>query len=161
MPGEYVFGRGSNVLEYWLSRAEGFVVRSRGSRVGVVRRVVLDPGRGRASALILRSPLLRRRRVVLASSVDAVDPAERVLELEPTASRSHSRSWRATLAPAAGRTGAAAGMAFRRVQRWSDEVDGRFDAAGAWLRPRLRAWLVAAAVCVRDVLAAARTSRRG
>jgi sporulation protein YlmC with PRC-barrel domain len=72
-----VFCRGSNVLEYWLANAEGFVVRSRGSRVGVVDGVVLDPARGRASALVLSSPVLHRRRVVLASTVEAVDPEAR------------------------------------------------------------------------------------
>jgi hypothetical protein len=80
--GAYVFGRGSNVLEYWLARAEGFGVRARGSRVGVVEDVVLDPARGTASALVLSSRFLHRRRVVLARTVEAVDPEARVFELE-------------------------------------------------------------------------------
>ena len=80
--GAYVFGRGSNVLEYWLARAEGFDVRARGTRVGVVEGVVLDPARGRASALVLSSRFLHRRRVVLAGAVEAVDPEARLFELE-------------------------------------------------------------------------------
>ena len=80
--GAYVFGRGSNVLEYWLANAEGFVVRAHGSRVGVVRDVVVDPARGRASALVLSSRFLHRRRVVLARAVEAVDPEARLFELE-------------------------------------------------------------------------------
>ena len=64
--GAYVFGRGSNVLEYWLARAEGFGVRAHGTRIGVVEDVVLDPTRGTASALVLSSRFLHRRRVVLA-----------------------------------------------------------------------------------------------
>src|SRR5258708_5743474 len=78
----YVFGRGSNVLEYWLANAEGFVVRSHGSRVGVVRRVVVDPARGRASAPSRRPPFLPRRRVVLARTIEAVAPEARLFELE-------------------------------------------------------------------------------
>ena len=77
-----MFGRGSNVLEYWLANAEGFVVRSKGSRVGVVSRVVVDPVRGRASALVLSSRFLHRHRVVLAQAVEAVDPEARLFELE-------------------------------------------------------------------------------
>jgi hypothetical protein len=80
--GAYVFGRGSNVLEYWLARAEGFHVRARGARLGVVEDVVLDPARGTASALVLSSRFLHRRRVVLAGAVEAVDPEARLFELE-------------------------------------------------------------------------------
>jgi hypothetical protein len=145
----FVFGRGSNVLEYWLVNAEGFVVRSRGSRVGVVRGVVIDPARGRASALVLRSPLLHRRRVVLARAFEAVDPEGRLLELEPEEKRGPSR--------------------LERLRRWSDALDRRADGAGAWLRPRLRAWAAASADrlgrALREGYArgaeAARASRRG
>lgn len=135
MPGEYVFGRGSNVLEYWLVNAEGFAVRSRGSRVGVVRRVVLDPGRGRASALVVRSPLLHRRRVVLAHAIEAVDPELRQLELEPPTPRP-SRA-------------AALKRWSCELKRWSDELDRRADVAGAWLRPRLRAAALTLAALMR------------
>lgn len=77
-----MFGRGSNVLEYWLARAEGFRVRAHGSNVGVVEGVVLDPALGKASALVLSSRFLHRRRVVLARRVEAVDPEARLFELE-------------------------------------------------------------------------------
>src|SRR5438067_10272696 len=98
----YVFGRGSNVLEYWLRNAEGFAVRSGGARVGVVYGVVVDPVDGRASALVLRSPFLHRRRVVLARTVEAVDPEERLLELEPEKKHGPSR--------------------MERLEQWSDEL---------------------------------------
>jgi hypothetical protein len=77
-----VFSRGSNVLEYWLARAEGFGVRASGTRVGVVEEVVLDPARGKATALVLSSRFLHRRRVVLARTVETVDPEARLFELE-------------------------------------------------------------------------------
>jgi hypothetical protein len=89
----YVFGRGSHVLEYWLTNAEGFAVRSGGSRLGVVRGVVIDPARGRASALVVRSPLLHRRRTVLAREVEAVDPAARLLEVEPATPVERPEPW--------------------------------------------------------------------
>lgn len=113
------------MLEYWLTKAEGFRVRSEGGRVGVVRGVVVDPVQGNTTALIVRSPVLRRRRVVLAGSIQAVDPQERVLELEPV-ERAPRPSRLAELA------------------RWSLTVDRRFEVAGAWLRPRLRAVALAA-----------------
>jgi hypothetical protein len=80
MSGSLVFPRGSHVLEYWLAHAEGFTVRSRGS----VERVIVEPLYGRATALVVRSGPLRRRRVVSAAEVAAVDPEARVLELERT-----------------------------------------------------------------------------
>jgi hypothetical protein len=79
MPGSLVFPRGSHVLEYWLAHAEGFTVRSRGS----VESVIVEPLYGRATALVVRSGPFRRRRVVSAAEVTAVDPAARVLDLEP------------------------------------------------------------------------------
>jgi hypothetical protein len=78
MPGTLVFPRGSHVLEYWLAHAEGFTVRSRGP----VERVIVEPLYGRATALVIRSGVLRRREVVSAAAVTAVDPEARVLELE-------------------------------------------------------------------------------
>jgi len=142
MPGEYVFGRGSNVLDYWLLHAEGFVVRRNGERVGDVREVVLDPGRGLASALVVRSRLLHRRRVVPVRAVDAVDPRARVLELEPKPVVLRERpSRRETL------------------QRWSDELDRRADVAGAWLRPRLRAAALAAIAYARHLIVSAERAR--
>lgn len=79
--GQYVFERGSNILEYWLANAEGFLVRAHGSRVGVVRGVTVDPVGGRATDLVLRTRL-HGTRVVRATTILAVDPARQVLELE-------------------------------------------------------------------------------
>src|SRR4051812_1279535 len=129
-PGEeYVFARGSNVLDYWLAHAEGFVVCAGGRPVGVVRHVAIDPATGLARELVLRSTLLRRRRVVAAREFEVVVPAQRRLELPARVSRWPAR--RATL------------------KRWSARVDARFEAAGSWLRPRLRASAVAVAARVR------------
>jgi hypothetical protein len=132
VPGEYVFGRGSNVLEYWLTNAEGFVVRSGGSRVGVVRRVVLDPERGRASALIVRSPLLHRRRVVLARAIETVDPAAQELELEPREPRPTK---------------------LETLARWAGVLGRHVDGARAWLLPRTRSAARSASAFARTVSA--------
>lgn len=131
MSSGYVFGRGSNVLEHWLLHAEGFVVRSRGARVGTVRDVVVDPVHGRATALVLRSPFLRRRRVVPAAAVQTVDPEARLFEAHGREEQRHRRSHLDTL---------------RRV---SDALDRGADAAEAWVRPRLRALALTTARIVR------------
>jgi hypothetical protein len=107
MPGSLVFPRGSHVLEYWLAHAEGFTVRSRGR----VERVIVEPLYGRATALVIRSGRLRRRQVVSAAEVTAVDPEARVLEVEapaPPAPRGPSRTAE------------------------------RARSAGAWVAPRIR-----------------------
>ena len=93
MPGTLVFPRGSHVLEYWLAHAEGFTVRSRGP----VERVIVEPLYGRATALVVRSGVLRRREVVSAAAVTAVDPEARVLELEqePAPPKQPARATRA------------------------------------------------------------------
>ena len=78
-----VFRRGSNVLEYWLAHAEGFEVASRSVRPARVERVVVDPVRGHATGLIVRSFGVgrSRRRIVAADAVVAVDPFLRTLHL--------------------------------------------------------------------------------
>ena len=93
MPGTLVFPRGSHVLEYWLAHAEGFTVRSRGP----VERVIVEPLYGRATALVVRTGVLRRREVVSAAAVTTVDPEARVLELEeePAPPRQPARAMRA------------------------------------------------------------------
>jgi len=78
MPETLVFPRGSHVLEYWLAHAEGFTVRSRGQ----VEGVIVEPLYGRATALVVRTGVFRRREVVSAAAVTTVDPEARVLELE-------------------------------------------------------------------------------
>src|SRR5581483_1942793 len=82
------FRRGSHVLEYWLAHAEGFAVSAHASRLGVVERVRVERSDGHARELVVRTPILHRRRRVAAASFVAVDPAARRLELanvEPAA----------------------------------------------------------------------------
>jgi len=81
MAADRVFRRGSHVLEYWLAHAEGFDVASRASHVGVVEGVRIEPRRGRARELVVRTPVLHRRRRLAADAFVAVDPAARRLEL--------------------------------------------------------------------------------
>jgi hypothetical protein len=103
MSGTLVFPRGSHVLEYWLAHAEGFTVRSRGP----VEHVIVEPLYGRATALVVRSGRLRRRQVVSAAEVVAVDPEACVLELEepaalpkqPSRAAARARDARAFIAP--------------------------------------------------------------
>src|SRR5499427_9385506 len=129
-PGEErAFGRGSNVLDYWLLHAEGFEVCAGRRPVGVVRDAVIDPVSGRATEVVVRSAFLHRRRVVAAGEFTTVVPAQRRFEV-----RARESPWPRRWA------------GFRR---WSARVDARFEAAGAWLRPRLRAWSLAVAAHVR------------
>jgi hypothetical protein len=155
--GQYVFERGSNILEYWLANAEGFLVRARGSRVGVVRRVSVDPVGGRATDLVLRTRL-HGTRVVPATTIVAVDPARQVLELDVEERPSRfagfaGRLWgrrriavsllarapRATASRLAPRI-ETAGLAVLRVARTAaTAAPRRLDETSAWLRPRLAA----------------------
>src|SRR5512142_922073 len=77
-----LFGRGDSVLEYWLAHAEGFRVRSGSFLRERVEEVVLEPGSGRAGALVLCSPLLGRRRTVPAFAVAASEPRTKTLVLD-------------------------------------------------------------------------------
>jgi hypothetical protein len=72
------FSSGSPVCRYWLTRCEGFTVRSGARTLGVVETVDLgDPLTG-ADAVVVRSKR-RRRRVVPAQQVLAVVPARQLL----------------------------------------------------------------------------------
>lgn len=84
MAAERVFRRGSNVLEYWLAHAEGFDVSSSAAHLGVVERVRVEPTGGHARELVVRTPVLHRRRRLAAAAFAAVDPASRRLELAAT-----------------------------------------------------------------------------
>ena len=119
MPGSLVFPRGSHVLEYWLAHAEGFTVRSRGP----VERVIVEPLYGRATALVVRSGPFRRRRVVSAAEVAAVDPEARVLELE-RAPKPEPKPVKALREP--------------RVRPLVDAAWTALQAFAAWSAPRLR-----------------------
>lgn len=85
MAADRVFRRGSHVLEYWLAHAEGFEVSSRASHLGVVENVRVERADGHARELVIRTPLLHRRRRLAADAFVAVDPARRRLELVPSA----------------------------------------------------------------------------
>src|SRR4029079_19242341 len=74
------FDRNSPVTAYWLTRCEGFRVRSPRRR-GVVEDVALDPATWHASFLVVRYRGLGRRRVVPAERVDSVGPAPELLVL--------------------------------------------------------------------------------
>jgi hypothetical protein len=136
MPGSLVFPRGSHVLEYWLAHAEGFTVRSRGS----VESVIVEPLYGRATALVVRSGPFRRRRVVSAAEVAAVDPEARVLELErnpapkkaPREPRLAPRLRAVRSAFVASLRTALAAIGTTTVATWRAVV-----AATAWCAPRL------------------------
>jgi hypothetical protein len=142
VPGSLVFPRGSHVLEYWLAHAEGFTVRSRGP----VERVIVEPLYGRATALVIRAGFFRRRQVVSAAEVAAVDPEARVLELderprpprEPSQAAARVRSasaWLAARVRHAAREGWAAALTllaaaveagrtlFERAVRWYEQRD--------------------------------------
>ena len=66
------FSRGSPVCDYWLSRCEGFVVRSGGRTLGTVEAVAASDPLGRADELLIRR---RRGRVIV--------PADHVLAVVP------------------------------------------------------------------------------
>jgi len=139
-----VFRRGSNVLEYWLECADGFGIRSRlGVRFHVARAIVDDEGR--AERLVIRSRILRRRRVLPVGAVRAVDPFARVFELD--------RRYRYRLSHAFWRLAVGAvtvtgpGLTWLALRaRDAAVIEGRGArvlfrgglGAAAWLRPRVR-----------------------
>ena len=182
-----VFRRGSNVLEYWLAHAEGFEVASRRVRPARVERVVVDPVRGHATGLIVRSFGVGRsqRRIVAADAVVAVDPFLRTLHLahSPRALPPAGARAASLLVAAAGRTrpvmarlppatsaGARAARAWlvprlkqtnSLIAQYGRELGVGIGAAAAWLRPRLRALASAAWVSLVGLsCAAAKAGRR-
>lgn len=66
---------------FWLRRCHGFRVDSAEGRVGIVEDVLYGVEHDRASALVVRTGLLRQRReVVPVEEVDGIDPRlERVI----------------------------------------------------------------------------------
>jgi hypothetical protein len=83
--GEMVFSRDSPVLDYWLSRCDGFTVRSGHRGIGEVERVATHDYRGRAEMLRVRSAL--GERLVPADRIAAVVPSRRLLILDRRPSR--------------------------------------------------------------------------
>jgi hypothetical protein len=90
-PDRRVFRREDKVLGYWVDHAEGFEVRFGAGRRARVDAIVIDPRRGRAKALVVRSTRLHRRRLIPVEAVVAVDPFARRLEVERAHRRSLSR----------------------------------------------------------------------
>ena len=78
--GEMVFSRDSPVLDYWLSRCDGFAVRSGHRGIGEVERVATHDFLGRAEVLRVRSAL--GQRLVPADRIAAVVPSKRLLILD-------------------------------------------------------------------------------
>jgi hypothetical protein len=147
MSGALVFPRGSHVLEYWLAHAEGFTLRSHGP----VERVIVEPLYGRATALVVRTGRLRRREVVSAALVRAVDPTARVLELDEPAkapsgpgAATRMRAWVGPLLHAATPRRAWLAPGRRATSR-----------SRAWLAPRLHAAALAAWALLSTLAAAA------
>jgi hypothetical protein len=167
-----VFRRGSNVLDYWLAHAEGFVVASRSTRVGIVKRVVVDPVRGHADRLVVRTPLLRRRRVVPAEAITAVDPAARRLQVEqperpkPVRTRPPLGPKLRTASDRVRPLGAAAARAVAAALVWTARAGAAATVAaarhartaGVWLRPRVKARAGEARVAALSLGAAAAES---
>jgi hypothetical protein len=178
----HVFPRGSNVLDYWLARAEGFTVLPLHARV---ERVVAAQPSGRAAKLIVRSRS-RRLTAIDAASIEAVDPVAQVLVLaqQPRPSRrERAQEDLRTVAPALRRGADAAAACAATAVRWlrpharsaaeaaaqatARAVDAGV-AAGRWLAPRLAdatrdALVVAAHLAVlaaRAIAAAARDANR-
>lgn len=128
-----VFSRGSHVLDYWLANAEGLRLERRGLRSGRVLAVVSDPESGRARALVVRSLLTGRRRLVPVAEVAGVSPANELLLLERRAS---GPGLRERLRPVLAILLALAATAGRLGGRLRVEAPRRTQAAIAWSRPR-------------------------
>src|SRR4051794_21841620 len=93
----------SPVGRYWLSKCEGFAVT--GGERGVVEELIRDADPFVTTRLVVRTGR-RRRAVVPAEAVAAVDPAERVVFIART-QRKHSTRTAMTRAAAGARRGVA------------------------------------------------------
>ena len=166
-----VFGRGSNVLDYWLAHAQGFEVDSGRRNRERVESVVVESD-GRATTLVVHSSLRRRRRLLPAEAFAAVDPFARALHLECERRQSESTCTRiaAALAPATAQTrktlaplalgvavrlGVALAWSWRRLRRAArgaarqgNELIAGTGVAIGWLRPRARSSAGVACVTV-------------
>lgn len=185
-----VFRRGSNVLDYWLVHGEGFRVATHLGGRRRVNHVIVDPGRGRATALVVRSSIGGKQRTLPADAIAGVDPFHRVLYVEQarTAAAKRAVSTGTSVAASSLANGASAtGAALRkRAPTWRrhairagartatalEHAGGRLErglvAAVRWLGPRLHAAAVHVAIVVdaaarrlRPRLAAAAARLRG
>jgi hypothetical protein len=137
-PQDTVFGRGSNVLEYWLAHAEGFDVVSRGKPRQRVQHVVVDRRLGSASVLVVGRTRGRRTRVIPVAAISAVDPFDRLLYLTPRRRARAAASHLGGAARSARRTQHAAFVWLRpRAVEAARAAQRESVRAGVWLRPRL------------------------
>jgi hypothetical protein len=136
------FGRGSPVLENWLGHSEGFELTSPGgAHQGVVQEVLTDE-LGYPRALIVRSGVLQRARVMNVNAVEAVVPADGTITVRGTRRK---RNWpRITLlrrGPGRGMAAAVARPAERTARiMWMSAVLALASLASAagWTARRLR-----------------------
>jgi len=165
--GETVFSRDSPVLDYWLSRCDGFTVRRGHRGIGEVERVATHDFLGRAEVLRIRSTL--GQRLVPADQVAAVIPSRRllILDREPSiVGRAARSTWRrrgrlAVLATAAGgRLAAVARVCAVAVGRVARVVEvGMRRLEGAFERSARRGAPIAIAASERGAHQAARLLR--
>jgi hypothetical protein len=133
---EGLFERGNHVVDYWLAHCEGFKLGKKR-----VTGVVCDQRTGHARTLLIESGL-RKSHPLPARAIAAVDPFNKVLYLEPRATRRELRL-RGLVGPHA-RRGAVVGMATARgsvaLAAAGLRIGGRHSKNGAlWLGPRLGA----------------------
>jgi hypothetical protein len=121
------FPNGSPVCEYWLSRCEGFTVRSGHRILGVVDAVEHYASGGHADKLVLRKP--RRRHSTLATGdVLAVVPARKLLL---TRRQQHTK-------PAVDRTRTAVDTAARMIAAYAATAATAAWALTLWVARTLR-----------------------
>jgi hypothetical protein len=82
------------VARYWLANCEGFVVK--GGAHGVVEELIRDADPHVTTRLVIRTRA-RRRRVISASAVSTVVPADSVLIVSRRRAREHTRQQRLPL----------------------------------------------------------------
>lgn len=144
--GARVFPRGTTVLEYWLSHAEGFTVEPLGASV---EDVVTGFPSGRPEQLIVRSRTGRQREIDV-DEVLAVEPRSRVFLVSHESRVQLDRAAAATRAAGRG-AGATASWLGPRLR-----TALALTAAGIrWLVPRVVAALVLAAIVAGRLLARA------
>ena len=131
------FTRGSTVLDYWLAHAEGLTVEPLGVPV---ESVVVSQPLGHAEALIVRSPVTRRRRAIPAASIAAVAPSAGHLLLETPIREAGPRiplPSNASLTAAGATAARAGGLALAHGTRAGRSARAGLTAGAAWLRPRV------------------------
>jgi hypothetical protein len=113
------FEGSSPVARYWLSKCEGFAVT--GGERGVVEELIRDADPFVTTRLVVRTGR-RRRAVVPAEAVAAVDPAERVVFIARRRRKHVTRTAMTRAAAGARRSGARAAPAFESAGRTTRRV---------------------------------------